>query len=111
MGIMCDTYSIKGHEVLEKKVSKHGTGGHLYLPASWVGEIVKVVRTTELQKDGLIDDLSFREDISTVDLYYPHLDKWILETIRQSIREGRSLKAVVLKIPEDIADAALPEDV
>lgn len=47
---MCDTYTVKGYEVLEKTVGRHGTGGHLYLPQTWIGCGVKVVRTTPIAK-------------------------------------------------------------
>jgi len=41
---------MKGVEVLEKKVSKHGNSAHVYLPQSWIGATVKIVRTTPLVK-------------------------------------------------------------
>ena len=47
---MCDTYTVKGYEVLEKKVSKHGNSSHVYLPQSWAGATVKIVRTTPIVK-------------------------------------------------------------
>ena len=49
---MCDAYTVKGFEVLEKTVSKHGNSGHLYLPKEWIGCGVKVVRTTPVVKEG-----------------------------------------------------------
>jgi len=50
MGNVSDSYTIDGFEVLEKKVSKHGSSGHLYVPASWIGAIVKVIRTTPIKE-------------------------------------------------------------
>lgn len=51
MCVMCDTYTLRGYEVIEKKVGKHGTGGHVYLPRAWVGATVKIVRTTPPVKE------------------------------------------------------------
>ena len=42
-----DEFSIGGHEVVEKKVSGHGNGAHVYVPKNWLGETVKIVRTTD----------------------------------------------------------------
>lgn len=39
-----DVYQIKGYEVIIKSVSRAGTSGKVYLPISWVGKKVKVVR-------------------------------------------------------------------
>jgi hypothetical protein len=41
-----DEFSIGGHEVVEKAVSAHGNGAHVYVPKEWLGETVKIVRTT-----------------------------------------------------------------
>ena len=42
-----DEFSIGGHEVVEKEVSGHGNGAHVYVPKEWLGETVKIVRTTD----------------------------------------------------------------
>jgi putative transposon-encoded protein len=42
-----DEFSIGGHEVVEKEVSSHGNGAHVYVPKEWLGETVKIVRTTD----------------------------------------------------------------
>ncbi len=42
-----DEFSIAGHEVIEKDVSEHGTGAHVYLPKEWLNDTVKIVRTTD----------------------------------------------------------------
>ena len=42
-----DKFSIEGHEVVEKEVSGHGNGAHVYVPKNWLGETVKIVRTTD----------------------------------------------------------------
>lgn len=39
-----DVYQIKGYEVIIKTVTEAGTSGKIYLPVSWVGKKVKVVR-------------------------------------------------------------------
>ena len=42
-----DEFSIGGHEVVEKEVSGHGNGAHVYVPKEWLGETVKIVRPTD----------------------------------------------------------------
>ena len=42
-----DEFSIGGHEVVEKEVSGHGNGAHVYVPKEWLEETVKIVRTTD----------------------------------------------------------------
>ena len=42
-----DKFSIEGHEVVEKDVSSHGNGAHVYVPKEWLEETVKIVRTTD----------------------------------------------------------------
>ncbi|WP_436903804.1 DUF2080 family transposase-associated protein, partial [Halovenus halobia] len=42
-----DKFSIEGHEVVEKEVSSHGNGAHVYVPKEWLKETVKIVRTTD----------------------------------------------------------------
>ena len=42
-----DKFSIEGHKVVEKEVSGHGNGAHVYVPKEWLGETVKIVRTTD----------------------------------------------------------------
>lgn len=42
-----DEFRINGHEVVEKDVSKHGNGAHVYVPKGWLDDTVKIVRTTD----------------------------------------------------------------
>jgi len=39
-----DMYQIKGYEVIIKTVTDAKTSGKIYLPISWVGKKVKVIR-------------------------------------------------------------------
>jgi hypothetical protein len=39
-----DLYRIQGYEVVEKTVTARGTSGGVYVPVSWVGKRVKIVR-------------------------------------------------------------------
>jgi putative transposon-encoded protein len=36
---------IHGHEMFEKEVKKSGNSGRIYLPPSWIGKRVKIIRT------------------------------------------------------------------
>ncbi|MDH5402965.1 MAG: DUF2080 family transposase-associated protein [Candidatus Heimdallarchaeota archaeon] len=45
---------LEGYEVLEKEVKISGNSGRVYLPSSWIGGIVKIVRVTPL--DNLSDN-------------------------------------------------------
>lgn len=42
-----DSYTINGYEVLEREVKKVGSSGRVYVPVSWAGAMVKVIRTGE----------------------------------------------------------------
>lgn len=42
-----DSFTIAGYEVIDRKVKKAGSGGRVYVPVSWDGADVKVVRTSE----------------------------------------------------------------
>lgn len=42
-----DEFKIDGHEVIEKDVSEHGTGAHVYVPKEWLDDTVKIVRITD----------------------------------------------------------------
>jgi putative transposon-encoded protein len=42
-----DEFKINGHEVIEKDVSEHGTGAHVYVPKEWLDDTVKIVRITD----------------------------------------------------------------
>lgn len=44
----------EGYEVLEKVVKSSGNSGRVYLPTSWIGTKVKIVRLTPKKSD--IDD-------------------------------------------------------
>ena len=46
-----DRHEIEGHEVLEGTVKPTGNGAHVYLPKSWIGASIKVVRTSEPDTD------------------------------------------------------------
>jgi len=39
-----DVLSIRGYEVVEKTVAARGTSGGVYVPPSWIGKRVKIVR-------------------------------------------------------------------
>lgn len=41
----------EGYEVLEKRVKASGNSGRVYLPSSWVGSKVKIVRVTKKLTD------------------------------------------------------------
>jgi putative transposon-encoded protein len=51
-----DRHEIQGHEVKEATVKPTGNGAHVYLPKSWTGATVKVVRTSEPDPDAGSDD-------------------------------------------------------
>jgi putative transposon-encoded protein len=36
-------FEIDGKSMAEKKVSKHGTGGVVYVPKEWIGHKVQVI--------------------------------------------------------------------
>jgi len=40
-------FHMKGYEIVQKKVKPAGTSGRVYVPNSWVGKLVKVVRLEE----------------------------------------------------------------
>jgi putative transposon-encoded protein len=46
-----DEFRINGHEVVEKDVSEHGNGAHVYVPKEWLDDTVKVVRTSKSESD------------------------------------------------------------
>jgi len=46
-GMEADEYHIMGHEVQNGEAKKFGTGAHVTVPKEWVGENVKVIRTTD----------------------------------------------------------------
>ena len=41
----------EGYEVLEKRVKASGNSGRVYLPSSWVGSKVKIVRVSKKMID------------------------------------------------------------
>ena len=45
----------EGYEVLEKVVKSSGNSGRVYLPTSWIGTKVKIVRLTPKLNDGSDD--------------------------------------------------------
>jgi len=47
-----DRYEVEGHEVLETEAKRSGNGAHVYVPKTWVGATVKVVRVTDPSNDG-----------------------------------------------------------
>ena len=42
-----DTYTIKGYEVKSGSVKPHGNGARVLVPRGWIGENVKIVKTTD----------------------------------------------------------------
>jgi putative transposon-encoded protein len=42
-----DRYEIEGHEVHETEAKLTGNGAHVYVPKTWAGATVKVVRVTD----------------------------------------------------------------
>jgi len=40
-------FHMTGYEIVQKKVKPAGTSGRIYVPNSWVGKLVKVVRLEE----------------------------------------------------------------
>jgi putative transposon-encoded protein len=38
-------FEIYGEEMIEKRVKSSGNSGRVYLPANWVGDKMKVIRT------------------------------------------------------------------
>ena len=45
----------EGYELLEKVVKSSGNSGRVYLPTSWIGSRVKIVRLTPKLADGTDD--------------------------------------------------------
>ncbi|MCE7735116.1 MAG: DUF2080 family transposase-associated protein [Candidatus Heimdallarchaeota archaeon] len=45
----------EGYEVLEKVVKSSGNSGRVYLPTSWIGSRVKIVRLTPKLTEGSDD--------------------------------------------------------
>ena len=43
---------VQGYQVLERKVSKNGTTGRIYLPKSWVNKKVKIVLLQPTEDEG-----------------------------------------------------------
>lgn len=52
---------MEGYEAIEKVVKQSGNSGRVYLPASWVGCVVKVVRLTPL-KDSIDTNTDGKDD-------------------------------------------------
>jgi len=44
-------FSLSGYEMIKKKVNIQGTSGRVYVPISWVGEDVAIVRMTKRNDD------------------------------------------------------------
>tara|TARA_B100000686_G_C16635359_1_gene886978 strand:- start:67 stop:657 length:591 start_codon:yes stop_codon:yes gene_type:complete len=51
-------FNIQGQEVLRKKAKNHGTGAVVYVPKTWSGQRVTVVREMEYEMDNLVKTLS-----------------------------------------------------
>ena len=47
------SFHFEGYELLEKIVKKSGTSGRVYLPSSWVGKKIKIVRMDKLTHEEL----------------------------------------------------------
>lgn len=41
-------FEVYGEEMLEKKVKKSGNSGRVYLPPSWIGTRVKIIRMDKI---------------------------------------------------------------
>ncbi len=41
---------LEGYEAVEKVVKQSGNSGRVYLPISWVGSVVKIVRLTPIKQ-------------------------------------------------------------
>ena len=41
--------TIEAEEIIDREVRKHGTGPAIYVPRSWIGERVKVIRLGRIQ--------------------------------------------------------------
>ena len=52
---------MEGYEAIEKVVKQSGNSGRVYLPSSWVGCVVKVVRLTPI-KDSIDTNTKNKED-------------------------------------------------
>ncbi len=39
--------AIEAEEIIDREVRKHGTGAAIYVPKSWIGRKVKVIRLKE----------------------------------------------------------------
>ena len=47
---------MEGFEIIEKEVKQSGNSGRVYLPHSWVGSRVKIVRITPISKEAMGED-------------------------------------------------------
>jgi putative transposon-encoded protein len=46
-----DRHEVYGHEVVNGEAKLSGNGAHVYVPKSWAGATVKVVRTSDPDSD------------------------------------------------------------
>ncbi len=51
-------FNIQGQEVIRKKAKKHGTGAVVYVPKSWSGQRITVVREMEYELNDIAKTLS-----------------------------------------------------
>ncbi len=43
-------FKVLGYEMLEREVKQSGNTGRVYLPKSWVGSRVKIMRVSQLER-------------------------------------------------------------
>lgn len=46
-----DEYHIMGHEVHSGEVKEFGSGAHVTVPKDWLGDDVKIIRTTDSSQE------------------------------------------------------------
>jgi hypothetical protein len=43
-------FKVIGYEMLEREVKQSGNTGRVYLPKSWIGKRIKIIRVSEIEK-------------------------------------------------------------
>ena len=43
-------FKVIGYEMLEREVKQSGNTGRVYLPKSWIGKKIKIIRISKLEK-------------------------------------------------------------
>ncbi len=44
-------FKVVGFEMIDREVKQSGNTGRVYLPKSWIGKRVKIIRVSKLEKD------------------------------------------------------------